>query len=142
MWEYCKTAMGLPDPSVRCSYQVSSFVLVTSTLSGQHSHLLRCHLTAGVEEMKAEEQVPTVTPPAPASAKAKRKAALSKANAEGPKGGLLDAFTGPPPAAAQAQPETVKESPKRPDEPAATPAAPSPDKVSIPSNNTHAQMRL
>ena len=93
-------------------------------------------MIAGAEERKAEEQVPSVTPLAPASAKAKRKAALSKANAEGPKGGLLDAFTGPPPAAAQAQPETVKESPKRPLVPAATPAAPSPEKVSIPSKVT------
>ena len=94
---------------------------------------MRYQLLAGAKERKAGEQVSSVTPPAPASAKAKRKAALSKANAEGPKGGLLDAFTGPPPAAAQAQPETVKESPKQPPVRAAPPAAPSPEKVSIAS---------
>lgn len=64
------------------------------------------------------------------SAKAKRKAALSKANAEGPKGGLLDAFTGPQPTAAEPQPEVAKEAPKQAPTAAAKPAVPSPEKVS------------
>ena len=77
-----------------------------------------------------EEPVPSV-PTAPVhSAKAKRKAALSKANAEGPKGGLLDAFTGPQPTAVETQPEVAKEAPKQAPVAAAKPAAPSPEKVS------------
>ena len=78
-----------------------------------------------------EEPVSSV-PTAPVhSAKAKRRAALSKANAEGPKGGLLDAFTGPQPTAAEPQPEIAKETPKQPTVAAAKPAALSPEKVTI-----------
>ena len=78
--------------------------------------------------------MPSVTPAAPApSTKAKRKAALSKANAEGPKGGLLDAFTGPPPATTEPHAEVVKEAPKQaPSAAAPSPPAPSPEKVCDP----------
>ncbi len=88
-----------------------------------------CCLSAESAEKKVEEPVSSV-PTAPVhSAKAKRKAALSKANAEGPKGGLLDAFTGPQPTAAEPVPEAAKETPKQAPVAAAKPAAPSPEKV-------------
>ena len=87
-------------------------------------------LYADLPAKKVEEPEASV-PTAPVhSAKAKRKAALSKANAEGPKGGLLDAFTGPQPTPAEPQPEAAKETPKPAATAAVKPPAPSPEKVS------------
>ena len=127
---------------MRC-WHPCSLTYRESTLRGNYvSYSVVDHYDEETEEeaqplpKKAAAKKPAARNPpaktAAASAKAKRKAALSKANAEGPKGGLLDAFTGPPPAAAQAQPETVEESSKQPPVPAATPAALSPEKASIP----------
>ncbi|CAK0783381.1 hypothetical protein CVIRNUC_006580 [Coccomyxa viridis] len=82
------------------------------------------------DEDRPEEAAVVAAPAVPApSAKAKRKAALSKANAEGPKGTLLDAFTGPPPTAAEPQAEPVKAMPKQMPPPAASPPASAPEKA-------------
>ena len=86
-------------------------------------------LYADSAEKTVEEPMSSVSTAPVHSAKAKRRAALSKANAEGPKGGLLDAFTGPQPTAAEPQPEVAKEAPKQPMVAAAKPAALSPEKV-------------
>ena len=90
---------------------------------------------AAPDEDRPEEAARVAAPAAPApSAKAKRKAALSKANAEGPKGTLLDAFTGPPPTVVEPHAEPVKEMPKQMPPPAASPPASAPEKVILLQN--------
>ena len=67
-------------------------------------------VSAGAEDARAsssEEGAPMSAAGSTGGAKAKRKAALAKANAEGAKGTMLDAFVPPAavPAAAAAQPQ-------------------------------------
>ena len=88
-------------------------------------------MSAESAEKKVGEPVSSVpTAPVP-SAKAKRKAALNKADAEGPKGDILDAYLEPKPTPAEPQPEVAKEAPKQAPVAAAKPAAPSPEKVRV-----------
>jgi hypothetical protein len=67
----------------------------------------RCCVSGAEEAGKAPEMAADKgSVPASSSAKAKRKAVLAKANAEGAKGTILDAFVTPPPTQPEAPRDT------------------------------------